>query len=219
MKFMLSPSLLSADMACLGDEVRRVEAAGADLIHVDVMDGHFVPNITVGPVVVRGLKRCAARPLDVHIMIENPERYADAFIDAGADILTFHHEAADDPRALAEHIRGRGIKPSVSMKPATPIDVVYPYLDALDMVLIMTVEPGFGGQSMMPECLAKATALRAQAGPDFDIEVDGGVSLETIADAARAGANVFVAGSAIFGSEDMTVTMREMRTLIENNAL
>jgi len=218
MRLLLSASLLSADMARLRDEMRRVEEAGADLIHVDVMDGHFVPNITLGPVVVRALKRYAARPLDVHIMIRDPEAYADAFLDAGAARLTFHHEAAKDPVALARRIRERGAMPAVSVKPATPIEVLFPYLDEVGMALVMTVEPGFGGQKILPHCLEKVSVLRQKAGDRLDIEVDGGINLDTLPMAVRAGANVFVAGSAIFDSENITGTVREMKRLMAEHA-
>jgi ribulose-phosphate 3-epimerase len=215
MRLMMSPSLLSADMSCLREEIHRVEAAGADLIHVDVMDGHFVPNITLGPVVVKAIKRHTKRPLDVHLMISEPERYVAAFLDAGADIITFHVEAAKDVRLLARMIRNHDAKPSISLRPATPIEEIYPYLDCLDMVLVMTVNPGFGGQELIPECLSKIAALREKAGRDFDIEADGGIHLDTIKDVAKAGANVIVAGSAIFGSKDINATMREMKARLQ----
>jgi len=211
MRLMLSPSLLSADMSCLREEVQRVEAAGADYVHVDVMDGHFVPNLTLGPVVVKWIKRHAKRPLDVHLMISEPERYVGAFLDAGADLITFHIEAAKDVPLLAKRIRDHDAKASISLRPATPIEEIYPYLDSLDMVLVMTVNPGFGGQELIPECLTKIEALRRKAGPKFDIEADGGINLDTVRAVARAGANVIVAGNAIFGSKDLPGTMREMR--------
>jgi ribulose-phosphate 3-epimerase len=215
MRLMLSPSLLSADMSKLGEEVRRIEAAGADLVHVDVMDGHFVPNITLGPVVVKAIKRHARRPLDVHLMIADPMKYAPAFLDAGSDIVTFHIEATDRPREVLKLIRQRGAKASISVKPATPVEKVFPLLDTLDMVLVMTVNPGFGGQDMIPDCLPKVAALRKEAGDNFDIEVDGGVNLDTIKDVAAVGANVVVAGNAIFGSRDVEQTMRDMRGRLE----
>jgi ribulose-phosphate 3-epimerase len=215
MRLMISPSLLSADMARLGEEVRRVEAAGADLIHVDVMDGHFVPNLTLGPVVVQAIKRHAKRPLDVHLMICDPEKYAGAFLEAGADILTFHIEAAKDVGQLARRIRSCGAKASISAKPATPIEQVFPFLDAVDMVLVMTVNPGFGGQAMMLECLPKISRLRREAGNEFDIEVDGGINLDTIKDVALAGANIIVAGNAIFSSKDPAGMIRRMKARLQ----
>ena len=215
MRLMMSPSLLSADMSRLREEIKRVEAAGADMIHVDVMDGHFVPNLTLGPVVVKAIKRHAKRPLDVHLMISEPERYVGAFLDAGSNLITFHVEAAKDVRLLAKMIRARGAKASLSLRPATPIEDIYPYLDSLDMALVMTVNPGFGGQELIPECLHKIKALREKAGRKFDIEADGGINLDTIKEVAQAGANVIVAGEAIFGSKDIAATLREMRARLE----
>jgi len=215
MRLMMSPSLLSADMSCLREEIHRVEAAGADMIHVDVMDGHFVPNITLGPVVVKAIKRHARRPLDVHLMISEPERYVGAFLDAGSDVITFHVEAAKDVRLLAKSIRDHDAKASLCLKPDTPIEDIDPYLDTLDMVLVMTVNPGFGGQELIPECLLKIAALRRKVGRKLDIEADGGIHLDTIKDVAQAGANVIVAGSAIFESKDINATMREMKARLE----
>ncbi|MFM9996625.1 MAG: ribulose-phosphate 3-epimerase [Phycisphaerales bacterium] len=210
----IAPSLLSADFVRLAEEVRRVEDAGADWLHVDVMDGHFVPNLTIGLPVVEALKKVARRPLDVHIMISNPLDYARRYVEAGADVLTFHAEACAEPRAVIDVIRAAGGKPALAINPNTPIERVKPFLDAVAMVLVMSVYPGFGGQKFMPEVLPKLAALRA-AGFAGDLEIDGGIGPSTIAAAAQAGANVFVAGSAIFGAPDLAARIGELRRTAE----
>jgi len=207
----IAPSLLSADFVNLARDVAAVEDAGADWLHVDVMDGHFVPNLTIGIPVVAALKATARRPLDVHIMITEPARYAEAYIEAGADVLTCHLET--QPEAL-ETIRAAGGKAGLAINPETDIAPARQYLDQVDMVLVMSVHPGFGGQSFMPEVLPKIEALRSW-GFEGDIEIDGGISPKTIAQAAAAGANVFVAGSAVFGSSDWGETIASMRSLAE----
>jgi ribulose-phosphate 3-epimerase len=206
----IAPSLLSADFARLGEDLRAVEDAGADWLHVDVMDGHFVPNLTIGPPVVKALKQVATRPLDVHIMIERPENWVTRYVEAGADTLTFHAEAASDPAAAIAAIEDAGGRPGMALNPDTPIDPVRPYLDRLAMVLVMSVFPGFGGQKFMAEVLPKLTELR-ELGFEGDLEVDGGIDLETIGAAAEAGANVFVSGTGVFGSPDWAVRIRELR--------
>jgi ribulose-phosphate 3-epimerase len=198
---LISPSILSADFANLERDLRRAEAAGADWHHVDVMDGHFVPNLTIGPPVVKAVKRAAGVPLDVHLMIDHPLRYAEAFCDAGADWLTFHVESKDDPLATAAAIRGRGARVGVTLNPDTPVSALGPLVGLADMVLVMSVFPGFAGQSFIPESLERVREVRERLGFTGDVEIDGGIAEDTIADAAAAGANVFVAGTAIYRHE------------------
>jgi ribulose-phosphate 3-epimerase len=202
--YLLAPSILSADFLALGDAIREVEAAGADWIHIDVMDGHFVPNITMGPVVVEAVRRVTALPLDVHLMIENPERHLKSFADAGADGLTVHVEAAGDLTDVLDSIRGFGLRAGAALNPDTPIDGITSVLEALDLILVMTVHPGFSGQAFMAEALPKveqASRWRQDGQTQAKIEVDGGITAETAPLAATAGADVFVAASAIFKHE------------------
>jgi ribulose-phosphate 3-epimerase len=211
----ISPSILAADFSTLGEEVRRVESAGADLLHIDVMDGHFVPNISLGPPVIRSLRRVSKLPFDVHLMIERPSRLIDNFIEAGADLITFHIEAEPEPGRLIEHLLHAGIRPSLSVSPGTPVQALFPYLDRLAMVLIMTVEPGFGGQRMIEGCLDKARALRselARRGISLDIQADGGINDQTVSKVARSGVNVLVAGNAIFRAENPVRKMEQLRS-------
>ncbi|HUR26715.1 MAG TPA: ribulose-phosphate 3-epimerase [Planctomycetota bacterium] len=211
---LISPSLLASDFARLGDEVKRVEAAGADWLHVDVMDGHFVPNLTIGPPVVEALKRVATRPLDVHLMISEPARYARDYAKAGAHVLTFHAEVGEHPEDLREVIRtfrGEGIeKVGIAVDPPCAIERVADVLELVDLVLVMSVRAGFGGQKFMPDVLGKVRWLRAR-GYAGDVEMDGGISEKTIGACAEAGTNVFVAGSAIFGASDIPGTIARMR--------
>ena len=199
MDIKISPSILSSDYANLESELRRI--SGADMIHIDVMDGHFVPNITIGMPVIKALKAVCDIPFDVHLMISNPYDYIDSFAKAGADIICFHIESESNVAATIDRILYLGKKAAIAIKPDTPVDSVLPYLDKLDMVLVMTVEPGFGGQSFMERVLPKIQEIRKRRA-DIDIEVDGGVDFSTVSLAAQAGANVFVAGSAVFGSEN-----------------
>lgn len=218
MQWMLAPSLLSADISRLADQVRLIQDAGADVLHADIMDGHFVPNLTFGPVVVKAIKPHATRPIDCHLMLTRPQDYAEPFIEAGADWVSFHIEALPDPVPLAEKIRRAGARAGLALKPATPVADIKPFLDAFDFVLVMTVEPGFGGQRMLADCVAKCRELRELMGPDFDVEVDGGVNAETLADVARAGANIVVAGSAVFGAPDPAAAIKELQRLLRENS-
>lgn len=210
----ISPSVLACDLSRLADEVAVIEAAGAEMAHLDVMDGVFVPNMSFGMPVIEALRKHSNIIFDVHLMIVHPEKYADRFIDAGADIVTFHYEAAEDSAALLDAIRARGVKAAISIKPATPADAVFPLLEKCDMVLVMTVEPGYGGQSFMPDMLPKVKAIRAEIerrGLDVDIQVDGGINPVTAKEAVAAGANVLVAGSSVFKAEDRRAAIDALR--------
>ena len=211
----VAPSLLSCDFAKMGDEVIRIDKAGADLIHLDVMDGHFVPNITIGPAIVKAVRPYTELPFDVHLMIDYPLDYIDAFADAGADIITFHLESMSDPDLTIEKIKGHGIKPGVVIKPGTPAEAVFPYLDRVYMVLVMTVEPGFGGQSFMADMMPKVTAIKAEAvkrGLDILVEVDGGISDKTVYAAAEAGVDIVVSGTGVFKAEDPAEAIRILKS-------
>ncbi|HZV82616.1 MAG TPA: ribulose-phosphate 3-epimerase, partial [Geobacteraceae bacterium] len=208
------PSILSADFCRLGDEIRAVEAAGADYIHVDVMDGHFVPNITIGPPVVAALRKVTPLPLDVHLMIADPDRYIPDFAAAGADIIVVHAEASTHLHRSIQLIKSLGKRAGVSLNPATPLSYLEYVLADLDLVLLMSVNPGFGGQSFIEACIPKIHALRAmldKRGSEAELEVDGGVKIDNIARIAHAGADVFVAGSAVFGSSDYAATITALK--------
>ena len=209
----ISPSVLAADFSRLGEEVRKIELAGAKYVHLDVMDGIFVPNISFGIPVIASLRKCSDIIFDVHLMITEPQRYIKDFADAGADIITIHYESCDDPSAVIDAIKALGVRAAVSIKPATPASVLFPILKKLDMVLVMTVEPGFGGQKMIPEALDKVKEIRSYAienGVDIDIQVDGGITPENLKYATSAGANVIVAGSAIFRAKDPAGVIAKM---------
>jgi ribulose-phosphate 3-epimerase len=217
-RVLISPSLLSCDFGRLAEEVRAVEAAGADWIHVDVMDGRFVPNITIGPVVVEAIKRAATRPLDVHLMIVEPEKYIEAFAAAGADILTVHVEASTHLNRTLQHIRHVGARPAVVLNPSTPLSAVEEVLGEVEMVLLMSVNPGFGGQSFIESTVDKVRRLRAMIdarGLNVDIEVDGGINAETSKRVLEAGATVLVAGSYVFGAKDYAQAIRSLRPSAE----
>jgi ribulose-phosphate 3-epimerase len=215
----ISPSILSADFARLGEESRNLCNCGADLLHVDVMDGQFVKNITIGAPVVKCIKPYSSIPLDVHLMIDRPERFIDDFIKAGSDIITVHAEATSKLSEIIGQLKAAGVKPAVAIKPDTPTEVVLPYLKDLAMVLVMTVEPGFGGQKLIEKTLSKVAAVRKECdslGLDVDIEVDGGINSENIGRAAKAGANVFVAGSAVFKAPDIKKAISDLRSGAQN---
>lgn len=210
----IAPSILSANFAELGNEIKDVEKGGADYIHVDVMDGHFVPNITLGPMIVKAIRPLTSLPLDVHLMIENPSHYIEAFADAGADYITVHVEADPHLHRTIQMIKGKGVKAGVVLNPGTPAESIRAVLQDVDMVLLMTVNPGFGGQSFIPSVVPKIKQIREWANevnPSLEIEVDGGINPETAAVCAEAGADVFVAGSAIYNKSDRGAAIEELK--------
>ncbi|MCP3761951.1 ribulose-phosphate 3-epimerase [Domibacillus sp. A3M-37] len=215
----IAPSILSADFARLGEEIKDVENGGADYIHVDVMDGHFVPNITIGPLIVEAIRPVTSLPLDVHLMISNPDQYIEAFAKAGADIITVHAEACPHLHRTIQLIRSFGVKAGVVLNPSTPADTLQYVIRDIDMVLLMTVNPGFGGQSFIEAVVPKIRHVRemiVEAGVTVDIEVDGGVNTETAKKCAEAGANVLVAGSAIYNEKDRGTAIQAIRAAAEN---
>lgn len=214
----IAPSILSADFSRLGEEVKAVEKAGADLIHVDVMDGHFVPNITIGPLVVTGLRKLTSLPLDVHLMIEEPERYIEAFAQAGSTWITIHAEVCRNLRQMVRKIRQLNVRPGVVLNPATPLKKLSPVLEEIDLVLLMSVNPGFGGQAFIPDVLKKVEQLRKTIDRNrypVEIEVDGGIKLENIGEVSRAGGDIFVLGTGIFKTASYRETIRKLRREIE----
>lgn len=216
-KIKIAASILAANSMRLEDDIKKVEIAGIDLIHVDVMDGHFVPNITMGPFIVDGIRRITRVPLDIHLMIEHPEKYVNAFAETakGGDFITFHIETTKNPREVISLIRNKGLKAGVSLSPDTPTGLVEDLLDAVDMVLVMSVNPGFAGQKFMPKVLPKIARLRSMAPDEMDIEIDGGITTETISQAVQQGVNVIVAASAIFKTNDPCNAIKTLRHMAE----
>ena len=209
----LAPSILASDFARLGDEIRSAAEGGASLIHVDVMDGHFVPNITIGPPVVRSLRKATQLPLDCHLMIENPDDYITEFAEAGADWISVHQEVCKHLDRTLHHIKNHDCLAGVVINPATPVDALIEVLDVVDYVLVMSVNPGFGGQQFIPSAVHKIRRLaemRAARGASFRIEVDGGIALDTVGDVVRAGAEILVAGSAVFGEGDAKLNAQNL---------
>ncbi|RME36763.1 MAG: ribulose-phosphate 3-epimerase [Planctomycetota bacterium] len=214
----MAPSLLAADFARLAEQVALVENAGAEVLHLDVMDGHFVPNISFGAPVIASIRKCSRMVFDAHLMIEDPLGHADGFVRAGCDHITFHIEVADDPAAVVDRLRERGVSVGVSLNPGTGVEAVEPVLDRVDLVLVMSVWPGFGGQAFIEDVLPKVAALRKKLKPHQRLEIDGGIDPRTIALAARAGADTFVAGTAIFRQDDPVAAMRELERIARGEA-
>lgn len=211
MSIIISPSILSADFANLERDIKKVEEAGADWLHIDVMDGHFVPNITIGVPVVESIKKITSMPLDVHLMIENPEKFVEAFKNAGADIITFHYEAVDDVLEVVKLIKSFGIKAGLSIKPKTPAGEIFEFLPHIDLILVMTVEPGFGGQSFMHDCAQKITEIKQNSPDSLIIQVDGGINNVTGHICTSLGANSLVAGNYIYGHKDIVQAVQSLK--------
>lgn len=221
MNIKLAPSILSADFSRLGEEIVMAEKAGSDWIHVDVMDGHFVPNLTIGPAVVADIKKHTKLPLDVHLMIEEPEKFIPEFVKAGADIISIHAEVCEDVYTSLKYLRGHKVRPAIAINPATPLSFITDILPQVSLVLLMTVNPGFGGQAFIKSVLPKIKELRQLINDqklDVDIEVDGGINLETAKEALQAGANVIVAGSYIYKAKDPTKVIKDLRKLFATHA-
>ncbi len=214
--FQIAPSILSADFARLASEIAQVTAAGIEVVHLDVMDGHFVPNLTFGPPVVAWIRQCTDAVLDTHLMMTDPEPYAERFVEAGSDHITFHIETVSDPAGFVKALHDLGVSAGVTLNPDTPVEAVEQVAPLCDMVLVMTVNPGFGGQSFMDQAAQKCIRLRQIVGPDVRIEVDGGIDPTTVGTVKRYGADTFVAGNAIFGQSDRAAAINAIRQAIEN---
>lgn len=214
--YQIAPSILSADFANLQSEIAQVTAAGIDVVHLDIMDGHFVPNITFGPPVVKWIRQCTEAVLDTHLMIADPGKYAERFAEAGSDHITFHIETVNDPVAFVKTLRGLGVTVGVTLNPGTPVEAVQTVAPLCDMVLVMTVQPGFGGQAFMEDAAQKCIRLRQIVGPEVRIEVDGGIDATTVGKARRYGADTFVAGNAVFGKPDRAAAIAAIQKAIEN---
>ena len=218
--FIVSPSVLAADFAKLGDELKKIEKAGATYAHLDVMDGIFVPNISFGAPMISSIRKASGLIFDVHLMITEPQRYVDDFVKAGADILTIHYESCENPLEVVRYIKSKEVKVGLSIKPATPAEAIYDMLPELDMLLVMTVEPGFGGQKIMLDQLEKVRKIRKYAnehGINIDIEVDGGLTADNVGLATAAGANVIVAGSAVYNAKSPKEIIKKMKIAAEKN--
>lgn len=215
----IAPSLLSADFANLAESVQKIEQAGCRVLHLDVMDGHFVPNISFGPGVIKSIRKHSKMFFDAHLMIEEPKRYAEDFVKAGCDLITFHIEVTDDPQDVIQHIRSLGVAVGVSLNPTTPMSKIESIIDQVDLVLVMSVWPGFGGQSFIPDVLPKVTEIRQRLGKHQRLEIDGGMDIRTIGAAASAGADTFVAGTAVFGTDDPPAAMKKLYGLALESAM
>ena len=215
----IAPSLLSADFAQLTEQIQLVQRAGARMLHLDIMDGHFAPNLTFGPSVVKCIRSVAKMPFDVHLMITDPLKYAEPFAKAGADCITFHAETVTDGKAAAKEIASLGVSVGVTINPDTPAETIFDLLDDVDMVLVMSVYPGFSGQKFIPEALDKVKALHQRMRPDQWLQIDGGIDVSTVVPAAAAGANCFVAGSAVFGAADPAKAIRDIKSVAEEHSI
>ena len=214
----IAPSILASDFGALRDDVLAIEKAGAEWAHIDIMDGHFVPNLSMGPDIVRSIREASGLFFDCHLMVENPRMFVEPFVKAGAELITFHQECVEDMDELIDYIHSFGVKAAVAIKPATSEETIFPVLHKLDMVLVMSVVPGFGGQKFMPEVLDKVKNIRAHKdGKNIDIQMDGGINAETAGLAAKAGVNVFVAGSAVFAKPPYVETIAQIRKNAEEN--